>query len=271
MLGLKGKDFSQMYMIILAAGQGTRLRPLTDNIPKCLVQVKEKAILDWQLQVAQQAGINDIAIIRGYRKETIDRKGVIYFENLLFETTNMVETLMCAESVFHDGFIVSYGDIIYEQSILESLLSSNHPINVVIDRNWQVYWERRFEDVLDEAESLQFDSQGRITSIGQKPKSINEINGQYIGLMSFKGEGVNIWRSVYALAKHEAASGHSPFGGQRSFNSLYMTDMLQGIIDFGFPIHSVPIQRGWVELDSLEDLEIANQSIEIDKENFRIK
>ena len=63
-----------MYMIILAAGQGTRLRPLTDNIPKCLVQVKEKAILDWQLQVAQQAGINDIVFYEGGREAALGLK-----------------------------------------------------------------------------------------------------------------------------------------------------------------------------------------------------
>lgn len=260
-----------MYMIILAAGQGTRLRPLTDDIPKCLVQVKEKAILDWQLQVARQAGIKDIAIIRGYRKEAIDRTGVTYFENPLFDKTNMVETLMCAESVFKDGFIVSYGDIIYEKAVLERLLSANQSINVVVDMDWQKYWEKRFDNVLDDAETLQFDSAGRITSIGQKPKSISEINAQYIGLMSFKGAGVDIWRSVYEHAKRESDAGHFPLRGQRPLNMLYMTDMLQGIIDSGCPIQSVPVHRGWVEVDSMKDLEIADQLIEVTEENFRFK
>lgn len=258
-----------MHMIILAAGQGTRLRPLTDNIPKCLVKVKEKTILDWQLQVARQAGITDIAVIRGYQKEAIDRTGVVYFENPLYDKTNMVETLMRAESVFKDGFIVSYGDIIYEKTVLESLLSADQPINVIVDMDWQKYWERRFDNILDDAETLQFDSAGRITTIGQKPKGIGEINAQYIGLMSFKGKGVDIWRSVYAKAKQEADSGRLPLRGQRPLNMLYMTDMLQGIIDLGYPIHHVPVHRGWVEVDSLKDLEIANQSIEITEENFR--
>ncbi len=261
-----------MYMIILAAGQGTRLRPLTDDIPKCLVKVKEKSILDWQLQVARQAGITDIAVIRGYRKEAIDRIGVTYFENPLFDKTNMVETLMCAESVFKDEFIVSYGDIIYEKAVLDSLLSADQPINVIVDMEWQKYWERRFDNVLDDAETLQFDSERRITSIGQKPKSISEINAQYIGLMSFKGKGVDIWRSVYEHAKQEAASERLPLRGQRPLNMLYMTDMLQGIIDSGHPIHSVPVHRGWVEVDSLKDLEIANQAIEIiNEDNVRFK
>ena len=258
-------------MIILAAGQGTRLRPLTDNTPKCLVKVKEKAILDWQLQVARQVGITDIVVIRGYKKEAIDRTGVIYLDNPLYDKTNMVETLMCAKSLFSDEFIVSYGDIIYEKAVLESLISAKRSINIVVDMAWQAYWESRFDNVLDDAETLQFDAAGRITSIGQKSKKISEINAQYIGLMSFKGQGVDAWKSIYKHAKQEASLGRNPLRGQRHFNMLYMTDMLQGIIDSGFPIHPVPIQRGWVEIDSLKDLEIANQLIETSEENFRIK
>lgn len=260
-----------MYLIILAAGQGTRLRPLTDNIPKCLVEIKGKALLDWQLQVARKAGITDIAVIRGYRKESIDRPGMLYFENPLYDKTNMVETLQCAESIFGDGFVVSYGDIVYEQSVLESLLATKQSINVIVDMDWQMYWERRFENILDDAETLQFDSVGKITNIGQKPKSISEISAQYIGLMSFKGDGVEIWRSVYAQAKHEADQGRNPLRCQRPFNKLYMTDMLQGIIDSGFPVHPVPIRRGWVEVDSLKDLEIAQKSIHFNEEGFRIE
>lgn len=260
-----------MHMIILAAGQGTRLRPLTNKVPKCLVEVKDKSILDWQLQVAQQVGIKDIAIVRGYQKESINRDGVVYFENPLYDMTNMVETLMCAESIFKDGFIVSYGDIIYERKVLERLLSADMPINVVVDMDWQMYWERRFNNILDDAETLQFDSDGCITNIGQKAKSINDINAQYIGLMSFKNIGVDIWRSVYAQARQEEISGQLPLRGTRSLNMLYMTDMLQGIIDAGFPIHPVPIHRGWVEIDSLRDLDIANESIVINEEGFGFK
>lgn len=260
-----------MYLIILAAGQGTRLRPLTDTIPKCLVEINGRAILDWQLQAIRKVGITDIAVVRGYKKDTIDRNDILFFENPLFDSTNMVETLWCAESIFGDGFIMSYGDIIYEPSVLDSLLAAKQSVNVIVDMDWQMYWERRFENVLDDAETLQFDSTGRITSIGQKPKSINEIGAQYIGLMSFKGEGVDAWRSVYAQAQYEAAQGRNPLRGQRPLNKLYMTDMLQGIIDSGFPIHGVPVRRGWLEIDSLKDLEIANQSIHPVKEGFRIR
>ncbi|MFC1902369.1 phosphocholine cytidylyltransferase family protein, partial [Chloroflexota bacterium] len=168
-------------------------------------------------------------------------------------------------------FIVSYGDIIYEPVVLEQLLAADHAISVIIDRGWELYWKQRFENVLDDAETLQVDKSGCIISIGQKPLSIEQIEGQYIGLTAFKGEGVEVLRSVYHQAQLEAVGGQYPLRGERPFCKLYMTDILQGIIDSGFPVHQVPVWRAWLEIDSLKDIELAERSIEIDGDTFKIK
>ena len=248
-----------MYIIILAAGQGTRLRPLTNNLPKCLIEVSGKALLDWQLYAASSLDIRKIGIVTGYMNETVQGRSATYFHNPNYETTNMVETLWCASSIFANKFVVSYGDIIFETDVLDSIVSANnHPISVVVDKGWQPYWERRFDDVLSDAETLQVDTDDYILSIGQKPRSIKEIDGQYIGLMKFQDEGVDILRTVYNNAKQESLEGRYPLRGQRPFQNLYMTDILQGIIDVGFPVHQVSIERGWLEIDTLSDLQLAN-------------
>ena len=79
----------------------------------------------------------------------------------------MVETLFCAREKFSDSVIVTYGDIIYEKKVLEKLLSSSDDISVITDENWMEYWKIRFENPLDDAESLVLDNNGNITSIGQ--------------------------------------------------------------------------------------------------------
>jgi choline kinase len=250
-----------MYVVILAAGQGTRLRPLTDTVPKCLVEVAGRPLLDWQIGTARAVGLTNIAVVRGHGKDAVRRPGVLAFDNPHYATTNMVETLWCAESIFGDGFVVSYGDILYERSVLERLLADPHEISVVVDTGWRAYWERRFANVLDDAETLQADAAGRITSIGQKPERLEQIEGQYIGLMAFRGEGVAALRAVYRQAWREDAAGRNPLRGQRPVRKLYMTDVLQGLVDAGYPVHQVPVRRGWVEIDSLRDLELAQAAV----------
>ena len=248
-----------MNVIILAAGQGTRLRPLTDDRPKCLVPLHGTPLLQWQLAAARSAGIRNISVVRGYLKDTIQFEGVSYYENDLYDSTNMVETLWCAEPEFEQGFVVAYGDIVYEPRVMRALLDDAHPISVVVDQGWQDYWSRRFDNVLDDAETLKLDDQGRITEIGQKPSDLTEIQSQYIGLMAFRNEGVAIVRQVYQQACDDHAAGKNPFRGQRPLPKMYMTDLLQGIIDQGHAVQAVQVARGWVEVDSPEDLEVATK------------
>ena len=88
-----------MKAIILAAGQGTRLRPLTKNKPKCLVKLAGKSLLDHQLEVLRAAGIYDIHVVAGYRADQLDRPEFTRHINKRFAETNMVNTLFAAESV----------------------------------------------------------------------------------------------------------------------------------------------------------------------------
>lgn len=249
-------------IIILAAGQGTRLRPLTDDRPKCLVEIHGKPLLEWQLDVARSEGVDDITVVRGYKQEAIDYPDVRYFSNPLFDTTNMVETLWCAEQAFREGFVVSYGDIIYQPNVLRALLDDPNPISVVVDEDWKSYWSARFSNVLDDAETLEMNDQGRILSIGQVPNSLDQIHAQYIGLMAFRGEGVASLRSVYEKAKAQGKKGQNPLRGQRAFENLYMTDILQGLIDDHFSVQSVKVNRGWLEIDSPTDLLLAQRMVQ---------
>lgn len=179
-----------MNTIILCAGQGTRLKPLTNDKPKCMVELFGKPLLNWQIDILHECGINDITIVTGYKKEVIDYDNITFFSNPDFSSTNMVETLFCANKVMFDNIIVSYGDIIYEKSVLDSLISSNDEISVVVDQNWKDLWELRFKNPLDDAESLEIDSSGNISEIGQKVTDFSKIHGQFIGLMKFQGNGL---------------------------------------------------------------------------------
>ena len=237
-----------MKAIILAAGEGTRLRPYTLERPKCLVEIDGRSLLDRQLDVLFSENIKPIILIGGYRAEMLKRPGIEIRLNPNYAETNMIWTLFCAKTELEGDVIVSYGDIVYSRDVLNALLKSVADIAVAIDIDWESYWRARNGDPMKDAETLKLSPDGRILEIGQEPKTLDEIEGQYMGLMKFSAKGVNILRTVFHDAKN------SGYLGGKQVEKAYMTDLLQQIIDVGFRVDSVPLHGGWVEVDTVEDL-----------------
>ena len=238
-----------MKVIILVAGEGTRLRPYTLDRPKCMVEVEGKSLIERQLEVLRAANVGPIILLGGYRSEMLVKFGTILKLNPRYAETNMVWTLFCAEEDFEGGFILAYGDIVYSSEVLRALLASDADISTTIDLEWEEYWRARNEDPLEDAETLKLSSDGAILEIGQKPNSISEIEGQYMGLIKFSPKGVEILKKVFNKAKNEGSiRGKLP-------EKAFMTDLLQLIVDSGYRIEAVPIKGGWVEVDTVSDLE----------------
>ena len=239
-------------IIILAAGKGERLLPLTKDKPKAMVSIFGKPILDHQLNIIKKVGITKTIIITGYCKEKINYKNIEYFTNEKYDSTNMVETLFCSNKEMEDSFIVSYGDIIYEQKILEYLANDASDISVVVDKGWKKLWNIRSNDPINDAESLEIKN-NKITSIGQKINSLDEPCGQYIGLMKFQGKGIEYLKSTYEILKQKSMKNNGFYKKNKKFNQMYMTDLLQEIINSGFVIKPLIINGGWLEIDTIND------------------
>src|SRR5262245_60623945 len=123
-----------MKAIILAAGEGSRLRPYTNDKPKCLVEYKGRPIIDYTLEALRACGIDDIVVITGYKSEVFIRSGVREYTNALYASTNMVHTLFCAEAEMTDDLVISYGDIIFDSAVLPALVASPADVAVVVDK-----------------------------------------------------------------------------------------------------------------------------------------
>jgi choline kinase len=238
-----------MKAVILAAGRGTRLRPLTDECPKCMVRLGDKPLVVYQIEAMRDCGIEDISIVTGYRSELVTLEGVKKFVNRDYETTNMVATLMSAGEYLDDELIVSYGDIVYEKSVLSKLIESKSDVSVVVDLDWREYWQARMEDPLQDAETLKMDSEGHIVELGKKPSSYSEIEAQYIGLMKFSSAVLPEIISLYDSLDPELL-----YDG-KSKREMYMTTFLEEISRNIAPLKAVPIHNGWMEVDTPSDLE----------------
>ena len=234
-----------MKAIILAAGRGSRMKKLTDESPKCLVKLRGKTLLDWQLDAFKNAGISQIAIVTGYKRQLLANRGLEEFYNDRWAETDMVSSLACANAWLIEGpCIVSYSDIFYCTRAVTLLMENSTPLAITYDPNWLALWTRRFGNPLLDAETFRLNLDNTVSEIGNKPKSVEEIQGQYMGLLRFEPEGwMEVLRICTALTSVESDRTH-------------MTGVLQKIIELGkVSINAISYNGEWGEVDSVKDLE----------------
>lgn len=247
-----------MRMIVLAAGSGSRMRPLTEDRPKAVIPFLGRPIIDWILTNAAENGLTENVIVGGYRADLLPTGRAQVLPNPDHAGSSVVESLMIAEEWFGEGFVLSYGDIVYRPEVLRALLASTAEIGVVVDTDWLQYWERRFEDPYEDAVSLRMTPDGTIRSIGQTVSRIEDVQGRFIGLVVFRGRGVKALKRIWVRARSDAAYRRPILGHRQSMAKLDLMDVLDELAVSGdVPVKAIEIKGGWVDMDRPEDLPLA--------------
>ena len=245
--------------LILAAGQGSRLRPLTNSRPKCLVKLAGKTLLSRQVSVLRSETINDIHVVTGYLGEQIENLGFKTIHNKNFDKTNMVASLFCGMEFIescNEDLIIAYGDIVYNPDNLKAMLTSNDEISLMIDKNWRDLWSLRLENPLDDAETLKVDDYGYVTELGNKPSGYEDIQGQYTGLIKVRADMLKPLAIFYkSLAQNPKYQGES-------LDNMYMTSFIQLLINANWRVKAVNVMSGWLEVDTMDDLKVYENLIE---------
>ena len=238
--------------IILAAGMGTRLRPMTQDLPKCMaIVLNGKTLLETQMETLQSCGIREIAVVRGYKAEKIIPPGIRYHSNPQYQTTNILHSLFAAEQELDGEVLVSYSDIWYEEAVVKRLLRCEKEIALGVDIDWKEYYLGRKEHPIEEAENVIFNSSNEVLKIGKIGAGKEEVHGEFIGMMKLTRRGCEILKRHYHQAK-QLYDG-KPFQRAQSFRQAYLTDLLQEMADLGVPVHCEIIGSGWKEIDTIED------------------
>lgn len=248
-----------MKVIILAAGQGTRLRPLTDDRPKTMIELGGVPLLIRQMNILKRHNIDQVYVIAGYKHEMLPDKTFIKLINSQFASTNMLASLKISESLF-DGtsdILITYGDIIYDDSVLNRILNTKNEFTIIVDKSWESLWSKRMENPISDAESLKIDLMDNVIEVGKKPKTMEEIQGQYIGIIKISKNIAPVFFSVFNQMLSECQDEES----KMRVNNMYMTDYLQLLINKGFKLKATLIFNGWLELDSVRDYVVYNQLI----------
>lgn len=250
-----------MKAIILAAGQGTRLKKYTENLPKGMLEFMGETIISRQIKLYQKCGITDIIVVRGFAAEKINYDGIKYYTNKDYASTNMVESLMTAKEEFQADVIVSYSDILFEEDMLKKMMRSSEDFVVAVDECWKDYWMKRYGRVDFDTESLSLDKEGNIIELGLENPKLEDIDARYIGLLKFSKEGLKYIVEIVEDAYQNFQDKPWQQSG-KTIRKAYMTDLLQAIISSGKAVRAERFCHGWIEFDTNEDYENACRWVE---------
>lgn len=245
-----------MKAVILAAGQGTRLKKYTENLPKGMLTFMGKTIISHQIEMYRKCGIEDIIVVRGFAAEKISYEGVRYYTNEDYANTNMVESLMTAKTEFDEDMLVSYSDILFEEDMLRTMMKASADYVVAVDDNWKEYWKKRYGRIDYDTESLSIDENNHIVELGLENPKVQDIDARYVGLLKFSKEGL---KSIEALMEN-AYRKYEDEPWQQSgkpVRKAYMTDLLNALIESGKKVEAKRFCNGWIEFDTNEDYEKA--------------
>lgn len=250
-----------MKAIILAAGQGTRLKKYTENLPKGMLRFDGKTIIERQIEVYRRCGITDIIVVRGFAADKIIYPDVKYYENADYANTNMVESLMAAKQEFDDDMIVSYSDVLFQESMLRGMMDRKDDFAVAVDTNWQEYWQARYGKIDFDTESLSLDEHDNIIELGLEAPRLEDIDARYIGLLKFSKNALKKIVEIHDR-DYEAYQDRPWKQSGKTIRKAYMTDLLQAVIESGDSVRAVRFRNGWIEFDTNEDYETAVQWVE---------
>ena len=231
-----------MRAILIAAGKGTRLYPLTKNTPKSLLEVGAGiTLLETQLHSLRENDIQDVIIIVGYRAEQIEAKihqykkdfNITTVYNPFYDCSNNLISVWMARHYMEDEFITINGDDLFAPAVIETLIQSKHNITMVIDE----------KDHYDDDDMKVVHSEGLIREVSKKV-DIERANGESIGMIKFCGQGPDIYKNVLEDMVRDPEN-----------RNVFYLKAIQEVINRGYPVHFAVCQESdWGELDFHPDL-----------------
>jgi len=233
-----------MKAIILSAGQGRRLLPLTERVPKCMLPVQGRPLIYWQLDALMRCGVRDIAVVVGYGAEAVEAGLASYghpqriraLYNPFYATTDNLVSCWVARGEMQEEFLILNGDTLFEAGALECLLAApEHPITLAIS----------CKGGYDDDDMKVIREGDRLVRVGKK-LPLDRVNAESIGMMTFRGDGPKLIREAIDKAMR------TPDALKQWYLSL-----IDAVAERGVVYTQQVSAQGWAEVDSVADLERA--------------
>ncbi len=232
------------HAIVLSAGQGRRLLPLTADRPKCLIRIGDRSLLEWQVDALLEAGIREVVVVSGYRSDLVEaviqkryqRQRVRVEFNPFFDISDNLASCWIARHVMGADFLLLNGDIIFEAAVLKRVLASaSAPITLTVN----------LKDEYDDDDMKVKLSRGLVRRVS-KTLAPQQTDCESIGMLYFRGKGPALFRAAVENAMRHPTS-----------LKLWYLSIIDALAADGV-VRPCPVTGlGWAELDFPGDLEAA--------------
>lgn len=235
--------------VVLAAGEGTRLRPHTNDIPKCLVEVGALPLLERALTSIEQAGVDETILVTGYRADRIDdflaRRAATMPVRTIFNpdyaTTNNAVSLWCARELLTGTFVLLDGDLLFEPEVLRRALAAEGDAVLAVERR---------KTLGDEEMKVLLHPDGTVAAVNKQVDPRAAV-GEAIGISRF---GAGMGRRLFAQLGAQVAEGRTNLFYEKAFEELMAA---------GQPFRVADVSGlACMEIDTPEDLESARRMAE---------
>jgi phosphoenolpyruvate phosphomutase len=235
--------------VILAAGASPELGDLTADRPKAMLEVRGKSVLERQVEALNQAGVKEISVVVGWKKEAVTLPNLRKYAAP--DSAGEVASLLAATPELGRRTLVLYGDILFDPALLERLLQSDGDVVLVVDRAEPP--DRPNRDLVLTEHPV--DPGGRFLpgsdAVRRIGRDLAGANGEWIGMLMLSEEGAKRLQAAHARLAREGAG--RPVHQARDLATAALTDLIQVLVDEGVSVRAIDTYKGWTEIDSFED------------------
>lgn len=233
-----------MQAIIMAAGFGSRIAPITNNLPKSFLEINGEKLIERAIRLLRERNISDITVVTGYKSEEFHNlldDNIKFIHNPLYFCTNVLSSFACGMSNLNDDFIFIHADTIFDETILDDLMVSDGA-DIILPVDFKRCVEEEMKVITKD---------GNVHTI-HKSIDLEKAEGEFIGIAKVNKVMLNSLKSA-VLEELKEKSNHQD----------YFEAALQNLIDSNVLIKTIATSsRNWIEIDFPEDYETAKMLFE---------
>jgi phosphoenolpyruvate phosphomutase len=239
----------QVRAVVLAASRGSALGRLTEDQPKCMVDIRGQPLLRRLVSTLRECGVRDVTVVRGYKKDAVELPNIATIDNDDFDTTGEAASLACALDRIDGACVIAYGDILFRRYILDNLLDAEGDIVVGVDAMWRERvghaTERTHDLVLASApfSPSYLDDEPVLLQRVADDIADDQVRGEWVGLAKLTARGSELVRAEIEAMREDG-----------SLATASLPDLFSRLARRDNPPRVVYVTGHWLDVNDAFDL-----------------